>query len=168
MTVIIMKKKYFSLISAILVFALFTTGCGKTAVARDDVAVGDVSAAVVKALGSEDAFVSAPETYISGSMKMEVSDYDSYDIKINSKGVNIDEFGIFKATDSTQVATIEQAVKNYLQLRLDTWMVEYMPEEHPKLENAEVKTFGNYVMYAILSDDGRKTAFNTFEKGLTA
>ena len=47
-------------------------------------------------------------------------------------------------------------------------MDEYMPEEKPKLENAEVKTVGNYVMYAILSDDGKKSAFGAFEKSLKA
>lgn len=160
-------KKALPLVCAVTLFCLLSA-CGGSASVRDDVAVTDVTTAIVSALGDKDAFVSAPETFITGSMKMDVSDYEAYDIQINSKGVNIDEFGVFKATDSTQVAAIEQAVKAYLQMREDTWMTEYMPEEHPKLQNAEVKTAGNYVMYAILSDSGKEKAFNTFKKSLKA
>ena len=162
-----MTKKHLSIISAALILSLFV-GCGsKSAKVKDDVAVTDVSSAVASVLG-DDALVSVPDTYISGAMKMQVSDYDSYDVKVNSKGVNIDEFGVFKAKDSSQVATVEKAVNDYLQMRKDTWMVEYMPEERPKLDSAEVKTLGNYVMYAILSDADKTAAFDAFQKALTA
>lgn len=158
--------KHIALISIILVFSLFV-GCGKTAAVNNDVAVTDVSAAVASVL-SDDALVSVDADYIAGSMKMEVSDYDSYDVKINSKGVNIDEIGIFKAKDAEQLASVEQAVKDYIQMRKDTWMVEYMPEERPKLDSAEIKTLGNYVMYVILSDKDKTAAFKAFEKALKA
>lgn len=160
-------KRNLSLISAFLIFSLLIACGEKTVEIRNDVAVSDVSAAVASVL-SGDELLSAPETYISGSMKMDVSDYDGYEVKINSQGINIDEFGVFKAKDSSQVAAVEQAVKDYLQFRIDIWMEEYMPEEYPKLENAEIKIAGNYVMYAILSDDGKKAAFNAFEKSLRA
>ncbi len=162
-----MTKNHLAFISILLILSLFT-GCGaKTAKVKDDVAVADISSAVAAVL-SDDALVSVPETYISGSMKMDVSDYDSYDVKVNSKGVNIDEFGIFKAKDSSQVATVTQAVRDYIQMRKDTWMEEYMPEERPKLDNSEIMILGNYVMYAILSDENKHAAFDAFEKALTA
>jgi len=162
-----MTKKHLSLIPALLVLSLLTACGGNAAQIRDDVAVSDVSTAVAAVL-SGDALVSVPDTYYSGAMKMDTSDFEGYDVKINSKGINIDEFGVFKAKEASQVAAVEQAVKDYLQFRIDTWMVEYMPEEHPKLESAEVKIVGNYVMYAILSDDSKKAAFSAFEKSLTA
>ena len=162
-----MNKKHISLIAIILTLSLLTACGGKAAEIRNDVAVSDVSAAVASVLGN-DTLVSVPDTFYSGSMKMDVSKFDGYDVKINSKGINIDEFGVFKAKDSSQVSTVEQAAKDYLKMRIDTWMVEYMPEEYPKLENAEVKTVGNYVMYAILSDDDKKAAFDALEKSLTA
>ena len=162
-----MTKKHILIIAAILSLSLLTACSGKTAEIRDDVAVSDVSAAVASVLG-DDTLVSVPDTFYSGSMKMDVSEFGGCDVKINSKGINIDEFGVFKAKDSSQVTAVEQTVKNYLQMRMDTWMVEYMPEEYPKLENAEVQTVGNYVMYAILSDDDKAAAFDAFKKSLTA
>jgi len=160
-------KKSLVLISALLIFSVFT-GCGsKTEVVKTDVPVSDISAAVTKVL-SDDALVSVDADYVKGSMKMEVSDFDSFDVKINSKGVNIDEFGIFKAKDSEQVSAVQKAVEDYLQMRSDTWMPEYMPEERPKLDSAEVRTVGYYVMYAILSDEDRDAAFKAFTAALTA
>ena len=162
------NKASITIVCIMLLISMLAACGGKSSEVRNDVAVTDVSAAVAAVLSEKDALVSVPETYFSGSMKMDVSDYEGYDVKINSQGVNIDEYGVFKAKDSTQVAALEQAVKNYLQFRKDTWMEEYMPEEYPKLENAEVKTVGNYVMYAILSDSSKKSAFDAFEKSLTA
>jgi len=162
-----MTKKHILLITVILALSLLTACGGKTAEIRNDVAVSDISTAVASVLGG-DTLVSVPDTFYSGSMKMDISEFDGCDVKINSKGINIDEFGILKAKDSSQVSAVEKTVKDYLQMRIDTWMVEYMPEERPKLDNAEIKTVGNYVMYAILSDDGKKAAFDAFEKSLTA
>ena len=152
------------IISAILILALFAA-CGGEAKIRDDVAVSDIAESISSVLGNDD-LVSVPETFISGSMKMDVSDFDSYDVRINSKGINIDEVGIFKATDSAQVETIQKAINDYLQMRKDTWMDEYMPEEKPKLESAEVETLGNYVIYVILSDKDKSSVIDAFEKSL--
>ncbi len=162
-----MTRKHLALISALLILSLFAACGAKSAEVKNDVAVADVSKDVASVL-SDDALVSVDADYIKGSMKMDVSDYDSYDVKINSKGVNIDEIGIFKAKDAQQVASVEKAVKDYLQMRKDTWMVEYMPEERPKLDSAEVKTLGNYVMYVILSDKDKAAALKAFDKALTA
>lgn len=162
-----MKKKNFALISMLLALSIFAGCGGGSAKVRDDVAVSEVSAAVLEAIG-DNALVSIPDTYLAGAMKMDASLFDTYDVKINSMGANIDEYGVFKAKDASQVAAVEQAVKNYIQMRKDTWMVEYMPEERPKLDSAEVKTLGNYVMYAILSDEGKTAAFGAFEKSLKA
>ena len=42
-------------------------------------------------------------------------------------------------------------------------MPEYLPDEFPKRQNAKLWTEGSYVMYAILSDDGREAALEAFE-----
>lgn len=151
-------------LTLIMILSLFAA-CGDNSSVKNDVPAEDIASSIAKTLGS-DSFVDAPETYINGSMKMEVSSYADYCVKINSKGINIDEFGIFKGNDSKQAGEIKTAVENYLKMRVETWMPEYMPEEFPKLENAEIKTAGNYVMYAILSDSDKTSAFDAFSKAL--
>ena len=45
-------------------------------------------------------------------------------------------------------------------------MPEYLPEEYPKLKNAEIKSAGLYVMYAVLSDSEKEAAFKELENML--
>ena len=60
------------------------------------------------------------------------------------------------------------AVANaYIARRIEAWMPEYMPEEFPKMEAASVKIFGNYVVYAILSEDVKADVFDAVKAELT-
>ena len=74
-----------------------------------------------------------------------------------------DKSGVFKASDASTVSEIEKRVDDYFKFRLDNWMDEYMPEEKPKLEKAARKTYGLYVVYAILDDTTRADAFDAVE-----
>lgn len=161
-----MKK----LIAVLLILAaLFSFGACSNDSAKveykTDVAAADV-AEKVTATNSGWNFAAMNESYISGAMKIDVSEYADYIVNINALGTNVDEYGIFKAKDEASVAAVKEDAENYLQFRLDTWMEEYMPEEKPKLENAEVKVCGLYVMYAILDDAARADAFTAFENAL--
>lgn len=159
------NTKIIALFLCLIMTAAALTACGGGEV-RNDVAVSELSAKINSELESGADLVDAPESYISSSMGFDLSSVSEYVVKINSRGVNIDEYGIFKAEDDSQLQQLQTAVANYLQFRVDTWMVEYMPEEFPKLQNAETKTIGNYVMYAILSDSDKQAVFSAFEKTL--
>lgn len=163
-----MKKniKTVSIILSSVMLVLLLAACGSSSNYRDDVLVSDIASSVDGVLADGADMKELSETYITGSMGMDVSTFSEYSVKIASKGITIDEYGIFKGADASSSKKIEATVKEYLQMRVDTWMPEYMPEEFPKLQNAEVKVIGNYVMYAILSDTERASAFETFEKSL--
>lgn len=103
------------------------------------------------------------DTYISRMIKLDSSDYDEGYAAISSVGINIDEFGIFKAKDAAQAAEIEETLNAYIDTRLAAWIDSYLPEEFPKLENATVKTEGLYVCYFILGDDTRADAIAALE-----
>ncbi|NCB51827.1 MAG: DUF4358 domain-containing protein [Clostridia bacterium] len=154
-----MKKHLFILLAAVLALCLLAACGNKT---EYEPVMSDVVAAVDAAIGNDGSMTAVDENYIKGSMKMDVADYEDYTVKINTMGVNIDEYGVFKGSDSAQAAEIETAVEDYLQMREDTWMPEYMPEEFPKLQAAEVWTEGNYVIYVILGDDAKAAASDAF------
>ena len=160
------RKAVFLLCAVSMLCSLAACG-GSSAKVRDDVSAKDVSKAVAAVL-PQDSLVTAPDSYITGSMKMDVTDYKGYDVKINSKGVNIDEYGVFQGADANQAAEIKKAVEDYIQRYKDRWVPEYMPGERPKLDGAEIRTDGTYVMYAILSDSDKTAAFGAFEKALQA
>ena len=157
------KKAFPAALLALAMLLALLAACGGAA---KEVPVADIVSAVDQALNKGDSLVSIDPSYIKGYMKMDVSDYADYTVKINAYGANVDEYGIFQAKDSAQAKAIKEAVDGYLKLRLDAWMDEYMPEEKPKLTGAEVKTSGNYVMYAILSESDKALAFDAFNGAL--
>ena len=161
-------KRFIAL--ALILATLFTLcACSKGSETKveykTDVAVSDLSEQV-SSVNDGWNFIAMDENYISGTMKIDVSEYADYVVNINAFGTNVDEYGIFKAKDEASVADVKADAENYLKFRLDTWMEEYMPEEKPKLEKAEVKVCGLYVMYAIVDDTSRADAFAAFENAL--
>lgn len=154
-------KKEAVVIVAALVLALLCA-CGGSA---KDVPVSDIVTAVDDVLGGGDNFTQADAGLVEGYMKLSPDDYADCAVKINSYGTSFDEYGVFKAADSSQAKTIAGVLEAYLKLKLDTDMG-YQPEEVPKLESAEVKTSGNYVMYCILGDAEKNAAFGAFEDAL--
>lgn len=157
------KRSFAAGVLALAMALCLLCACGSGA---KDVAIEDVVSAVDTALNKGDSLVAVDENYIKGYMKMDVADFDGFTVKINAYGANIDEYGIFKAKDSSQAKEVKAAVESYLQLREDSWMDEYMPEEKPKLTSAEIKTSGSYVMYCILSDADKSAAFDALDGAL--
>ena len=156
------RRRFAAFMLALAMVLALLCGCGGT----KNVEVGDIAAAVDEALDKGGNLVAVDEAYIKGYMKMDVSEYEGFTVKINAYGANIDEYGVFRAKDSSQAREIKSAVEGYLQLRVDSWMEEYMPEEKPKLSAAEVKTNGNYIMYCILGDADKAAAFAAFDGAL--
>ncbi len=157
------NKRFGAAVLALAMVLALLCACGSAA---KDVAIGDVVSAVDTALNKGDNLVEVDANYIKGYMKIDVADYEGYTVKINAYGANIDEYGVFKAKDSAQAKAAKEAAEAYLQLRVDSWMDAYMPEEKPKLSAAGIKTSGNYVMYCILSDADKSTAFGAFDGAL--
>ena len=139
--------------------------CGKKAAWRTDVPLSTLAEAVEKHLDGG-SLAAMQESYLKGAMKLDPAIFADWLVKINAYGANIDEYGIFKAPEEAGVAAVKQAAEDYLKLRRDTWMEEYMPEEKPKLTQAEVKVCGLYVIYAIVSDDARGKILTDFENAL--
>ena len=118
--------------------------------------------AAVEAVVPTDGMTQYDANYIKNVFKLEEGDYADCCVMATNVGTTIDEFGIFKGADETQAAALKTAVEEYLQFRLDSWMPEYLPEEFPKLQGAQLWAEGDYVMYAILSDDAKAAAGEAF------
>ena len=152
--------------SLLILSALLALGaCGKKAAWRTDVPMDKLAETVEKYLDGG-SLASMQESYLKGAMKMDPALFADWLVKVNAYGANIDEYGIFKAPDEAGVEAVKKAAEDYLKLRRDTWMEEYMPEEKPKLTQAQVKVCGLYVIYAIVSDDVRGKIMTDFENAL--
>ena len=154
-------KKIISLLLAAMALAALLAGCGGSKV--KDVPVSELADKVAAALGKTD-MEAIPDNYVKGYLRHDPEELGDYAILKNVMGTSIDEFGVFKAGTMTADA-LKQMIEDYLKVLQDSWM-NYQPEEKPKLDGAEIKVVGDYVMYAILSDADRETAFKAFESAL--
>ena len=134
--------------------------CGTDSGAADP--GSEAVAEAVKAAAGTDGMAEQSVDYIANMFKLHSGSYADALVMIANMGTTIDEYGIFHGSDAAQTEALQTAVNDYLQLRLDAWMPEYMPEEFPKLQNAKVWAEGNYVFYAILGEDAKTAAGDAF------
>lgn len=159
-------KKILCFALALMLLALPLTACSKKY--ADDVSVGDLSDAVFEVLSGElSDYSTADKGYLDDYMT--IPDYvTEYTVRFSTAGNNLDEFGIFHVTDGS-AEDLETELEDYLEESYEQnkdWYDSYMPEETPKLRDAQVKVFGNYVVYAILSEADCTAAFEAVEKAL--
>ena len=84
----------------------------------------------------------------------------------STSGNNLDEIGVWKATGEKprQVATFlaDSLFERYEEN--EAFYLSYIPEELPKLRDAEVRVYGDYVVYAVLAPEQKKAFFQFLEK----
>ena len=133
-----------ALAGALLLLTMLAA-CGGGGAGAKDVPVSDITAAVSAALDKTDSLAESDGMFL-GLTKQSAEALGDHAVLINVYGTSIDEYGVFKA-GSMSAKDLKAVADDYLAKRLDTWMEEYMPEEKPKLTNAEVRVSGDYVMY---------------------
>ncbi len=99
---------------------------------------------------------------------VDIPDYIKESSIYYAKNTNdLDEFGIFLVEEGKEKATRLLLLQGYLQKRYtenQEWYNSYMPTETPKLRDAEVRIYGNCVVYAVLSAEQRTAFFAECEK----
>ena len=83
---------------------------------------------------------------------------------------NINELGVFHVAEGKAEEFSALLKEQYLNASLEKnreWYDSYIPKETAKLRDAEVKTFGNYVVYAIFDRNERNSIFRTMQDELT-
>ena len=153
-----MKKSAAIALLIALCLTLFA-GCGNSDATTDP--GFDKVAAAIEGVVPVDSMAEQDSSYIENMIGLAADSYDQALVMVTNVGTAIDEFGLFKGADETQVDGIKSAVQDYLNRRLEGWMP-YQPEELPKLQNAQVFTDGNYVLYVILSEDAKTAANEAF------
>lgn len=152
-------KKLASVTAILLALSIALCGCSSEEGKNPE--MQDVADAVGAAIDISD-MAQIPDNYVTDIMSIALDGYAARNTIISSVSTNINEYGIFQGKDSEQAAELAEKVQAYLDYRMELWMDEYLPDEKPKLENAEVWTNGNYVMYAILNDSDREAVHEAF------
>ncbi|MBE6589741.1 MAG: DUF4358 domain-containing protein [Ruminococcaceae bacterium] len=82
---------------------------------------------------------------------------------------SLDEIGFFHVTEGNAEKLKRMIEEEYLSAAYEKnrdFYDSYMPRETPKLANAEVRIFGNYVVYAVLSDTDKAELFRSMKYAL--
>ncbi|HBF14816.1 MAG TPA: hypothetical protein DDW30_03870 [Clostridiales bacterium] len=157
-------KRFLPFLFALFVLSL--AGCGK-ATPRNY--LNDLSAAELADLAddslSED-FRAADADYLTEYVSLPQAGY-SLSVRLATGGDRIDEYGILHSDIGTEEAA--RLLRDYLARSYEqnrTFYDSYIPTETPKLRDAEVRIYGDYVVYAILSPEEKAAFFSRVEECL--
>ena len=128
---------------------------------KNDLPTATLGSAAVAAIGDPADYSTAEEGYLDDYFTVP-SYVTSYTLCFATDGNNLDEIGVYQVSDGNADA-MKDVLEKYLEDSLaqnQAWYESYIPREIPKLRDAEVKVFGNYVIFAICSKEDRAAVFS--------
>lgn len=172
-----MKTTLRTLVCLLLTLCLLLPLASCEAKYRDDVTAGLVCHAVKNALPEGKGWTEVSSRFINASDWGE--DFLTYldltsehQILISAESdTNIDEIGVFRVAESSDVDEVKGFVEEYVaakQQRMKSLLESYNPAEITKLNCADVKVCGQYVLYTFLNATDTETAQAAFEAALVS
>lgn len=162
-------KKLTLIAALLLILPLAFTACSSY---RSDVAVNDLVTPVLETVSTQGGFVAADADHVSLEFETPAtidSNVSEWMICASTSPNTVDEFGIFRVKDGGDVGAVKSEVEKYLQslqVELEVYLDSYDPAEKPKLENAQVFVFGNYVVYTMLTEADTTAATDAVKTAL--
>lgn len=161
-----MKKYAVIFIIILAVIATSLPSCSKKSSFADDVPCDKISKAAHDAVDSTQEYGEHTADYIRLYFD---EGFDSASVTYSLNTNDINEIGVFHGESEEQAKEIEEACREYLRdIREEqrAFIASYAPEELPKLDGAQVRRYGNYVIYAILPTEMLPQAFDAAESAL--
>ena len=157
-----MMKRFFAYILAALLLPALSA-CAKVSY-RDDLSSQEIADRITDALQAEGEYVNAAPDALDDYFQIPATVRD-HTVLFHANRNNLDEFGIFHVSDAEK-KEMQALLVGYLSESLTAnraWYDSYIPQETPKLRDAEARIFGNYVVYAILSPSDRAHFFDIIQ-----
>ena len=161
-----MKKFMLAAVAAALCLSLFS--CKSGGEYADDIPCAEILDTVEEQIPIDLGYESFGGDHIKYYFENTELD-DDHSLRYSTASEDINEMGIFHAPNEGDAKKLKEITERYLDGLLEekgAFIGSYAPKELEKLENAEARIFGNYVAYAILSEDDRKLFFDTIEAKL--
>ena len=161
-----MMKRFLICLFA-LSFLLSLCSCNGAEYANDR-NVSDLIADAEAALDGADAYRAQADDLLADYFTL--PDYvTSVEYRLSKDGNNIDEFGIYQVTDGNAKA-LKRLVEDYLSKSYEqnqAYCDSYNPQQTPKLRDAEVKVFGNYVIYSFLNENDTEAFYDAIKNEIS-
>lgn len=165
-------RSIISTVMAILLLcsALIFTSCdGNKSEIKDDIAVSSLVSTAKGQIPNDEGYVSVSSDFLKFNFEALPTFKEAEVIIASNSSANLNEVGIFHFSSAEDAKNGEQAVKNYLTAKDESFRnsINYTPDEYPKIENAKAKVIGNYVVYTILTTEDSAKVFSAIEAQLT-
>ena len=147
------------LLFAFICQLFLVTSCSSKIKYRDNIPCHDISEAFIQSQNNSVEYSYYTEEEI--SFLLDLPEYvNDLSVAYSTDANDIDEIGIFHCTDEKSAKEFFDTLSSYLseqQATQKAFIESYAPREVPKLDAAEARRFGNYVIYTILSAEDKKT-----------
>lgn len=168
-------KKYLC-VALTLLFVAVLVSCNMMSddisIWRDGIEAEDIAESLKSSLTAKDGWDEVENDYVS---RMNFG--DGYDVIISSVDdwhivtsehpeINADMIGVFHVNNPDNREAVIDNIRDYVQaqkLRLSEVFGNYVASEQPKIDNAQVKVCGNYVLITFLDADRTVATQKNFE-----
>ncbi len=157
-------------VSLAVTMVLAFASCSKKIEYKNDVAVTTLADSVKKTIPLNDGYITADTDYIEFNFKDMPSPDESVILMAANSSSNINEIGIFKANGyGAKGENILKSAEQYIKTKAENsraFVESYAPAECKKLDEAQCKVFGDYIVYTVLTKEDASKVFDAFEKAL--
>lgn len=157
-----MKK----ILAFLLLATLLLGSCAAQNQYVDDYSVKALAQKGMDSLTERKEFTSADKSYLDDWFTCPDYVRDSI-IYFATDANNHDQFGIYHVTEGNAKA-MATLLADYLDDCYENYNNLYNPEELPKIRDAQVKVYGNYVVYAVFDEADRTAFLSAVDNALTA
>lgn len=143
------------------------SGCSEIRYA-DGVACETVGEGIRETLGAERELSSFSESELVRELDLD-GGYDDFYSAYSTEVEDIDEVGVLHAPTAKAAKELAEECREYIDEKREemrAFVASYAPHEVPKLDSAEVRRFGNYVVYTVLDRDVAERVFETVKEKL--
>lgn len=158
-------KKIFKFVLSLALISILISSCASKNAYKSDVSCSEITDALTKEIAADGGYVyydAAQLEHLFGDVSLAKDHSVVYSLLSQS----IDEFGVFMTDNAKDARELADECRSYIEEKYENenaFIASYAPEELPKLRDAEVKVFGNYVAFAILNENDRTAFFEKLE-----
>ena len=133
---------------------LILTACQSKANINKTIEISDIEDVFSENLSSDIGYCDV-SIYYRDNYFSDIIDIEECKIYTSNDSTNFDEFGIFRFTDENSARKARGIIKQYLNSCRNEFEngIIYNIQEYPKFQNADVKLYGKYLIYTILSPE---------------
>ena len=148
-------------LTALLICAVFLFGCSKMEYS-DDKSCRELGEGIEALLDDSQEYSEFDGAHVDIYFD-DSAEYDDLFAVYSTDNNDINEFGVFHAPNANVADDLLESCREYVEDMREgsrAFIASYAPGELPKLDGAEVRRFGNYVVYTVLSDSDAQAVFD--------